>query len=272
MKLYKSGLALKREGADETVAAFINEQDLDNVLEAVMTKKKPNKPVPGDEPEATSMNWSQQTAPGPDGYQRTVPGMPSAARDAVLNEVYELVLQQCTGMAAKDLPLTRILDAITDRKSIAAPDDDISPVYRWLEATASEEIAEVGNAARTLMAFYQGAEFPAPVQQAAPSDWSSAAEKVRTAVHGIIGEGFYLRLAELDFASIIASAAPAQPVGLNEQDKLDAAARLAYCVQHGFPQHLSTGWWGRLPNGNLVKGSGPIEAIDAAILAAKEAP
>lgn len=56
----------------------------------------------------------------------------------------------------------------------------------------------------------------APVQQAAPSDWSGAAEKVRTAVHGIIGEGFYLRLAELDFASIIASSAPAQPASLSD--------------------------------------------------------
>lgn len=31
MKLYKSGLALKREGTDETVAAFVSADDLDYV-------------------------------------------------------------------------------------------------------------------------------------------------------------------------------------------------------------------------------------------------
>ncbi len=40
MKLYKSGLALKREGTDETVAAFVSSDNADYVLAAVNDRVK----------------------------------------------------------------------------------------------------------------------------------------------------------------------------------------------------------------------------------------
>lgn len=49
----------------------------------------------------------------------------------------------------------------------AAPDaptqeqgDGLSPVYAWLERSTRNSPPDVANAARTMMAFYQGAEFP----------------------------------------------------------------------------------------------------------------
>ncbi|NHZ94630.1 hypothetical protein [Massilia sp. CCM 8734] len=38
-----------------------------------------------------------------------------------------------------------------------------------------------------------------------------------------------------------------------------------YCITHGFPQLLSSGWWARLPNGHLIKGESPETAVAAAI-------
>lgn len=49
------------------------------------------------------------------------------------------------------------------------------------------------------------------------------------------------------------------------------AARWYYCIKHGFPQCLSTGWWAPLPNGHLIGGKhhSPASAIDAAMSASQ---
>lgn len=349
MKLYKSGLALKREGTDETVAAFINEQDLDNVLEAVMTKKKPNKPVPGDEetiieaiasraqakkmgmndvvetidymmelvgvaleekqdgttkwtrvpvdeaesmaipsiaflenvfqgdppaPHASWNNWmAEATQSGvisgvtirqaaQSDYAQA--GMPSAARDAAYDEIAALAVQWGDARVPDGggNALRNFAEHVLKLKSIAGPvaDDGISPIYRWLEQAASTDISEVSHAARTMMAFYQGAESPAPVQQAAPSELLTALSNLyaMTAKYAI-SDADYVHVANA--ASAIA-AAPAQPVGLSEQDRLDAA-RYRWLIEQ-FGGGLSID----LDCGRCDIG----ETIDAAILAAKEAP
>ena len=53
-------------------------------------------------------------------------------------------------------------------------------------------------------------------ERAAPVDYSAAAKSVKDAVHGIIGTGFYIRLAELDIAKLISDAMSAAPVQAQE--------------------------------------------------------
>jgi hypothetical protein len=43
-----------------------------------------------------------------------------------------------------------------------APADDLSPAYKWLEMVAATNYGEVRQAALSMMAYYQGAAFPAP--------------------------------------------------------------------------------------------------------------
>ena len=71
----------------------------------------------------------------------------------------------------------KLLDATPTASTPPAPaekgDEVISPVYAWLERSAQNSSPEVAYAARTMMAYWQGAEFPAaasPLMQVAPSD------------------------------------------------------------------------------------------------------
>lgn len=279
MKLYKSGLALKREGTDETVAAFHNEQDLNNILEAVMTKKKPNKPVPGDETEylnasqanidrmhrsmeqakASVARWSQQTAPGADGYQHTVavPGMPSAARDAALEEIAQL----CDARISEGPKTEYIAGAVGEARHIAKECRALKSIAGPVASSQQTVIPELRNAFITLesnggegrtivLKFNQrddayavhgllvkgGAELatPAPVQQAAPRcrDEHAAFEVWARRTHRRAGTSFDQshsgdykdnRIAAKWAAWLARStlAAPAQPVGLSENTSLE---------------------------------------------------
>lgn len=337
MKLYKSGLALKREGTHETVAAFINEQDLDSVLEAVMTKKKPNKPVPGDE-----------------GTERM--GMPSAARDAEIPLPGKLKAWRDGAGSAElgpsysagdDAFASDVVELIARYKSvlksIAGPVADIGAAIHYPACWDTAAYPTVRDALTEIAAFKCSKCTPAPVQQAAPSEafmhciTETIAQRNRAKRFGDMP----FTVAELEkmlseagvtladhaggFTTWSFAAAPAQPVGLSddieertekirlahanphtrskaqlirdvgyllshialqrsvpvglsEQDRLDAA-RLDWLNANFFSDQKDEWDERRSPNSIKWKFFGPMnmqgnvrKVIDAAILAAKEAP
>lgn len=212
---------------------------------------------------APQPGWSSATAPGPDGMQHciAVPGMPSAARDAALVE------------AAKA--------CIESRHGPSFPFDVRQDEYDRACEECSEKILELRDA-------------PAPVQQAAPSLVGARVEKIDTVLWDRVTEQFvhvvkhhpnFKEQVSAAFAhkndsrfydaaditamwkelTLLRCAAPAQPVGLSEQDKLDAAGGLLEqaidacdaCMDISQVEPEDAAAW---------------QIVRAAILAAKEAP
>ncbi|UOD28750.1 hypothetical protein INH39_25415 [Massilia violaceinigra] len=184
--------------------------------------------------------WSSCTAPGPDGYQSTVqvPGMPGAARDAALEE------------------------AAAFAESVNSHGQFIAAHIRALKSIAA----------------------PAPVQQAAPSVQAELVEALRDMLSGwryirqshgdLYGVGWD-RAENKASAALERAAAPSQPDGLSEQDKLDAARYrwlrdIAPLVDIAAPLVFHTDRDGYALG--IINPPKMDEVIDAAILAAKEAP
>ncbi|RSZ60013.1 hypothetical protein HF313_14965 [Massilia atriviolacea] len=220
-------------------------------------------------------SWSSCTAPGPDGYQRTVqvPGMPGAARDAALEEIAVLMDGKDDGVWANTCgPL------ILARKSIAAP----APVQ---QAACGLSAAEVHHAERINVMHHNvvgvfaaiKAEHSAPVQQAAPSDYTDG---LRTGLmqgatiarqlfvqhchhHGV--EGLLKRCEEAEQKLIEAArtAAPAQPAIPAQQKSIDTPEFRKLLRQIG-------NWHSGYTTDEII--AKVIQHVDAAILAAKEAP
>lgn len=188
--------------------------------------------------------WSSATAPGPDGYQRTVavPGMPSAARDAAYDEIAALAVQwgdartpYCGGNA-----LRNFAEYVLARKSIATP----APVQQ----AAPGEPTELSKRVRK----YAEQSWKFNTANIKPAELIALCDEIERYYGGM--------LAWKKSAEAIA-AAPAQPVGLSEQDKLDAARYRFGCSVDG--ERAGLGWLSKEEMD---------EFIDAAILAAKEAP
>ncbi|HEX8610198.1 MAG TPA: hypothetical protein VF800_02835 [Telluria sp.] len=269
--------------------------------------------------------WSAAIAPGPDGYQRTVavPGMPSAARDAALEEAAAVA----DSTSKEYLPLRQgglcriIGKRIRALKSIAAPvvvgmgglpaPTELTAELINLLNAIRPNFGDVGTrdidvaAQRTridraivqlgLIMAHDGQEHPtprpttapAPVQQAAPSELRAIAAFEATVrncpVRGLMPDLFLKKLISHDDANpefldkmvdhdwqVFRNgwlAAPVQPAGPSEQDKLDAARYrwLRVCGPQ-FDQFPILDACGNIVADELDK------AIDAAILAAKAAP
>ena len=244
--------------------------------------------------------WSSATAPGPDGMQHcvAVPGMPSAAR----NEGIELAAQCLITRAehhhrvrnyAMQNECLQSADSIRAHKSFVGPVADVGEAIHYPACWDTAAYPTMQDAMAEIGAFKCSECTPAPVQQAAPSDdgWTDAndicqlppegwyctrtaghdgpcaahqdepARELDADDHACIEEGMARIRAHT--AARSAGAAPAQPVGLSEQ--VEALAEAARAAQRQLRQ------WMR-DHGQDVCTQAAIKAIDAAILAAKEAP
>lgn len=271
-----------------------------------------------------STTWSITAIPA--AAPVAVPGMPSAARDAALEEAAALAdslhatisdIWEERAEAGHNV-LTNVASQIRARKSIAAPLASAIPMpkpsYTCSIMGAPDEeyftVAQMRESYR--LGMVRGQSTPAPVQQAAPSGWISVDERMpadETPVIILLDGKVHLGELRWDtpgwednYEAYLfwddpnndgqdwqmhdvthwmplppaPGAAPAQPVGLSEQDKLDAA-RWCWMREHWFlfgTAHSITTTLGF--NLHRVNIAGDVEtldaAVDAAILAAKEAP
>jgi hypothetical protein len=95
----------------------------------------------------------------------------SAVRDMALDEASRACGAVCVdwndaGDQAKSDAAVYLINVIHSLKVQPAPTEaqGLSPVYAWLERSTQSGVSEVEHAARTMMAFYQGAEFPEAAQ------------------------------------------------------------------------------------------------------------
>lgn len=229
--------------------------------------------------------WSSATAPGPDGMQHciAVPGMPSAARDAAYDEIAALAVQWGDARVPEGggNALRNFAEYVLARKSIATPAPSLPAPSAWIDQfgntfpLAAYSVDGKPNYhdqhKRGWAPLYRAT--PAPVQQAAPSailaweerlDLCPTSDEMTAAMEAEIAEW------RAHFA-----AAPAQPVGLSEQDRLDAARYRWLRANHEtyVPEgDLPALWEHKKRNDYGMKSFDALDTAIDAILAAKEAP
>ncbi len=175
---------------------------------------------------AAPATWSSATAPGPDGMQHciAVPGMPSAARDAALEEACE-ALHTWLKYPTEACAIVRALKSEYAPNSIAGPvagaAEKVDDLSDW---PSLDECAPLIRAKLGWVPGEPNISTNAPVQQAAPSEPSNFSRRMRNRVvesrEGQDGDIVVAKkdilalVAEIDryHASVTTMAAPAQPV------------------------------------------------------------